>query len=391
MIEFTQSVDQGSQTLIQHAIQMAKSLNSKTIIIEMNTPGGLLYNAENIVTEIQNAEAEGINVYTFVLPSGWAASAGSYIAMASNAIYMADGSAIGSATPIVVGGTSLEQNHTESFMISYMISLAEAHGRNATAAGLMVSKDAAYTADDAVKYGIAVAKVDSLQQLISVLNLEGEQTVTVSASIYDNFLSFLSDATVDGLLMLLGVIAILLDLYHGSIALTVIGIIAIVLGLLGAQLIQAPPAALAIFAVAGVLIFLEVKTGHGLSMLAGIVLALFGIWLLAGNQTGYSPSPFGFLQYSVWGITAGVAFIGSLYLIRLRKSVMKGPKAVGSQTVLGKTGYMTSDLFPPAYGTANIASEDWTVKSDISLKKGDMVKAIAVEGAIVTVTKVEDG
>ncbi|MEM0074744.1 MAG: ATP-dependent Clp protease proteolytic subunit [Conexivisphaerales archaeon] len=126
MIEFTQSVDQGSQTLIQHAIQMAKSLNSKTIIIEMNTPGGLLYNAENIMTEIQNAEAEGINVYTFVLPSGWVASAGSYIAMASNAIYMADGSAIGSATPVVVGGRSLEQNHTESFMISYMISLAEA-------------------------------------------------------------------------------------------------------------------------------------------------------------------------------------------------------------------------------------------------------------------------
>jgi membrane-bound serine protease (ClpP class) len=146
---------------------------------------------------------------------------------------------------------------------------------------------------------------------------------------------------------------------------------------------------LVVFAVAGALIILEVKVSHGFAMLAGIVAAVFGIWLLAGNAAGYSPSPFGLLQYASWGVVAALSFIGSLYLIKLREATMSRPKAVSPERVVGGIGYMMNDLNPPEFGTANISSEDWTVKSEVPIKSGERVRALKVEGSVVTVEKVD--
>lgn len=390
VVKFNAEVDPGTQQLITDAVSTAKSTGSVAILIDMNTPGGLLSNMQSIISEIQSAENSSIRVYTFVEPLGWAASAGSYIAMSTDGIYMGNGSAIGSSTPIVVGGTPLEQNHTESFMLSFMMSLAQTHGRNVTAAALMVTSDKAYTADEAINVGLANGKSNSVSQTLEILGLGNDEVIQVNPTAYDQLLSTLSNPTVDGLLMLIGVVAILLDIYHGSVILTIVGAIAIALGFFGSQLIGAPIVALVVFAAAGALILLEAKTGHGFSMLAGIVLALFGIWLLAGNSTGYSPYPFGILQYSVWGVVGGLAFVGSLYIIKLREAAMKRPKFVSVERVVGQVGYLTSDVGPNLQGTANIASEDWTVVCDESLKTGTKVKAVRVEGTVVTVVKAQD-
>ena len=80
-------------------------------------------------------------------PTVLGASAGSYIAMATNRILMGPGSEIGPSTPIVVGGTALEQNHTEDAMIDIMQSLATSWGRNTTAAFNMVYADQAFSAN----------------------------------------------------------------------------------------------------------------------------------------------------------------------------------------------------------------------------------------------------
>jgi membrane-bound serine protease (ClpP class) len=389
--DFSVAVDPGSDQFIHGVVAQAQTDGLKAIVIEMNTPGGLLANMQDIINDITAARDSGIKVYTYVVPSGWAASAGSYIAMATDGIYMGDSSAIGSSTPIVVGGTDLEENHTESFMLAYMVTLAESHGRNATAAAAaaaMVLDDKAYTAAEAISIGIADGSANSISDVLAKVGLADAQVITTSPSAYDTFIA-LSDPTVDGFLMLLGIIAILLDLFHGSIALTVVGAISIALGLFGSQLIGAPLLALVVFAVAGALIILEVKVSHGFAMLAGIVSAVFGIWLLAGNGEGYSPSPFGLLQYASWGVVAAFSFIGSFYLIRLREATLSRPKAVSPQKVVGGVGYMLNDLNPPDLGTANISSEDWSVKSDAPIKAGERVRALKVEGSVVTVERVD--
>ena len=132
--DFSVPVDPGSSAFMSRVVSTAQSQHAAAIVIEMNTPGGLLSDMVSIVGSITTANQSGIPTYTFIVPNGLGASAGSYIAMATNKILMAPGSEIGPSTPIVVGGSALEQNHTQAAMLDYMTSLAERvgakHNRN---------------------------------------------------------------------------------------------------------------------------------------------------------------------------------------------------------------------------------------------------------------------
>jgi membrane-bound serine protease (ClpP class) len=86
------------------------------------------------VTSIQGVQSHGLAVYTFVPPVALAASAGSYIALASNAVYMGSGSIIGPSTPYIIGGDPLQQQHVQNAMVAYIRSLAEKNGYNVAAA-----------------------------------------------------------------------------------------------------------------------------------------------------------------------------------------------------------------------------------------------------------------
>ena len=150
IINLDEEIDPGSASMIAQALSPSNTANTVAVVISMNTPGGILDNMIQMVDAINATEARGIPVYTYIVPDGMGASAGSYVAMASTGIYMGPGSFIGPSTPIVVGGTALEQNHTEAAMFSLMQSMAYAHNRNATAAGIMVSQNYAYNYTSAI-------------------------------------------------------------------------------------------------------------------------------------------------------------------------------------------------------------------------------------------------
>ncbi|MCG2873618.1 MAG: ATP-dependent Clp protease proteolytic subunit, partial [Acidilobus sp.] len=220
VVNFDVTVDLGSSTMMSRVVAMAEGLHAKAVVIVMNTPGGYLSDMVNIVNYIEDLQSQGIPVYTYVPPDGMAASAGSYIAMASNSILMANGTFIGPSTPIVVGGTSLEQNHTEAAMLAFMESLASKWGRNATAAAVMVLSDKAFTAQQALQYHLIDGIANSLSQALAMWNLSGYAQVSVSEDLYEQFLSVLSNPTVDGLLISLGFLVILIDLYHPTFLLS---------------------------------------------------------------------------------------------------------------------------------------------------------------------------
>ena len=173
---FNVAVDPGSSSFMSRVVATAQGDHAAAIVIEMNTPGGLLSDMTDIVTSIQNANASGIPTYTFIVPNGLGASAGSYIAMATNKILMGPGSEIGPSTPIVVGGTALEQNHTQAAMLSYLQSLAADWGRNQTAVYYMVQTNLAFSADDAVTNHVADGEASSLSDALNQLRPIGAPT-----------------------------------------------------------------------------------------------------------------------------------------------------------------------------------------------------------------------
>jgi membrane-bound serine protease (ClpP class) len=378
------AIDQGSSSLVSRAFARAQADGAAAVIIDMNTPGGLLQDMLSIVDSISNSTAQGTPVYTYVGNDSLAASAGSYIAMATQKIFMGPGSQIGPSTPIVEGGTALEQNHTEDGMLSLMVSLAQENGRNVTAANLMVLDDIAYSYSDALTYHVADNSSNSLGQTLFMLGLSGASVITVSENPTEQLLSFLSNPTVDGIVFLIGIIAIALDFLHPTFFLSIVGAILVAMGLIGAEAIQSggDAAALAVpfilFAAAAAMIVLEVKTGHGFMLFGGVLVGSFATYLIA-YEVPYSPSPFGDIQYLELGIFIVVGGLLAIYARWISRSLHEKP-VTGSESLVGKAGVVVTDLSP--VGEVSVEGITWKAKlsSGQAIKKGETVKVVRRSG-----------
>jgi membrane-bound serine protease (ClpP class) len=388
IVNFDVPVDPGSSAFVQRAINYAISQNASAIIFQMNTPGGLLSDMLSIVTTITDAEQAGIPAYTFVVPNGLAASAGSYIAMATQKIFMAPGSEIGPSTPIVVGGTALEQNHTEAAMLKEMESLAQKWGRNVTAAADMVLYDEAFSYDNALRVNIADGISNSLSDMLTTLNLSGRPQAVLDESYYEQFISALSNPTLDGILMLVGIVAIVLDIYHPTIFLSVAGAIAIILGLIGAEVVNASILGYAIIAIAAAFIVLELKLGHGYAMMIGVGIGGLGIFVLSMGLN-YSPSPITDITELELFLVVVFGVIAGLYFRWIIGPIIRRRKLTGPEALEGKIGVAVTDLDPN--GEVRVAGVVWrAISASEYIKKGEQVKVKYMKNLMVTVEKLAE-
>lgn len=383
VVNFDVPVDPGSSTLMADAVATAKSTGAPAIVIEMNTPGGYISDMLDIVASIQQANQSGIPTYTYVPPDALAASAGSYIAMASNKILMGPGSEIGPSTPIVEGGTALDQNHTEDAMLSLMVSLAETWGRNTTAAQAMVVSDAAYSAADAYQYHLTEGDASTLQGALSQFGLGPGYTV-VQEGVYDQLLSSLSDPNLYGILILLGAFAIVLDLWHPTFVLSIAGAIALVAGLVGAEVVGAPLLGVAVVLTGVALMFLELRLGHGLAMMAGAVVGGVGVYLLFQGVQFSSSSLTDYTQVEAVAVGA-VGVLGGLYIRWIVGPLRHRRNLTGSESLVGKRGVAISSTEVRVDGII------WRARVDSGeLKTGEQVQVKAVEDLVLRVVGVEE-
>ncbi len=385
---FNVPVDPGSSTFMARVVSTAEDQHAAAIVIEMNTPGGYLSDMLDIITSITDANATGIPTYTFIVPNGLGASAGSYIAMATNSILMGPGSEIGPSTPIVVGGTALEQNHTEDAMIETMESLATDWGRNITAVFNMVYADQAFSTNQAVAFHVVDGTANSLSDALSIWGLSGNPQVTLSENFYEQLLSALSNTTLDGILFLIGIVAVVIDFFHPTILLTILGVIAIVAGLVGAEVVGASLLGIIILIVAAALIIAELKLGHGFALMAGVVLGAVGIYLLSFNLP-YSPSPFGDIAVIELSLLVVFGFLAGLYVRWVIGPIRRRSKLTGAEAMTGKTGVAITDLKPK--GDVRVGGENWRAESlSGDIEQGDQVKVKALKGLVVMVEKVQE-
>ena len=385
--DFDVGVDAGSAAFMSRVVLTAQNQNSAAIVVEMNTPGGSLGDMLSIVGSITSANQSGIPTYTFIVPNGLGASAGSYIAMATNKILMAPGSEIGPSTPIVVGGTELEQNHTQAAMLNYLTSLAQNWGRNTTAVYYMVQSNEAFSANEAVAVHVADGTANSLTDVLSQLGLSGDPQVTMSESIYEQLLSVLSNATLDGVLFLIGVIAVVVDIYHPTILLTVLGIIAIIAGLVGAEIVGASTLGIVMLVVAAALIVAELKLGHGFALIGGVILGAFGIYFLSFDLQ-YSPSPITGVTEVELSLLVIFGVIAGMYIRWVIGPARRRSKLTGAEALVGKIGVALTDLNPK--GEVRVQGEIWRAKSlSGDILKGGRVIVKDLVGLVVEVEKAD--
>jgi membrane-bound serine protease (ClpP class) len=389
--DFNLPVDPGSAAFMSRVVSTAKSDNAAAIIIELNTPGGSLGDMLSILNSITEANQSGIPTYSFIVPNGLGASAGSYIAMATNKILMAPGSQIGPSTPIVVGGTPLEQNHTQATMLSLMTSLSQQWGRNTTAVYNMVQYNQAFSVNDAVAVHIADGKAISLSDALNQVGLSSNPQVSLGEDLYEQIISALSNAILDGILFLIGVIAIVLDVYHPTIVLSIVGVIAVVAGLVGAEIIGASSLGIVILVIAAALIVVELKLGHGFALIAGVILGAFGIYYLSlGMQ--YSPSPINGVAEAELGLLVAFGVIVGLYIRWIIGPIRHRKKLTGTEAMIGKTAVAITNLTPK--GEVRVLGEIWRAESlsgDVSIGEQVIVKELKGLVVIVEKTREEQG
>jgi membrane-bound serine protease (ClpP class) len=403
-------IDPGTADFMATTVSHAEAQCAASIVFVLVTNGGDGASMESMITSIQSYQAWGGNFTTVVAPQGaYAFSAGSYIAQSSNKILMEPGTTIGSATPIVSGIPTGEENTTLTKDInaftSYMQTLTSAHGRNATATGLMVTKGVSFPDDRALREHVidGIIASTTVQGALSYLGVPSSTPVN-TPDVRSTLISILSNPNVSGLLFLLGVFAILADIYHPTIILSVIGVVVVALALFGLGVFGASPLAVLLMVIGVAFIFLEVKTAHGISATLGVVIFVIGFLLIyqfppAGASSPSAPIPppsQGALFTGIPDITYGLLValgaaivIASLYLRSIREALRSRPKVNEPSSLIGREGTMKSDLKPGRKGVAQVASEEWSVTSAQELRTGDPIRVKGVSGQTLAVEKVE--
>jgi membrane-bound serine protease (ClpP class) len=400
-------IDPGTADFMATTVSSAQAMCAANIVFVLTTNGGDGASMESMISSIASYQQGGGTFTTIVAPQGaYAFSAGSYVAEASNKIYMEPGTTIGSATPIVSGIPTGEENSTMTKDInafsSYMETLTSANGRNETATGQMVTHGVSYPFDKALKYHVINGVINSttVQGALSYLGVPTSTPIN-TPGIRSSLISILSNPNVSSLLFLLGVFAVLADIYHPTIILSVVGVAIIAAALFGFGVFGASPLAILLMIIGAAFIFLEVKTAHGISATVGVVIFIVGFLLVFQFPSAASsaPPPVQKQPATFSGATdvtyalvvaLGVAIIvASIYLRSIRDALRKRPRVNEPTVLIGKEGKMESDLKAGGRGVAMVSSEEWTVTSAQDLQRGDSIRVKGVTGQTLAVEKVE--
>lgn len=394
-------IDPGASDFMSISVSNAEAACATHIVFVLQTNGGDGGDMESMVSSIEGYQQWGGNFTTLVAPTGaFAFSAGSYIAEASTDIYMAPGTTIGSATPIVSGIPTGEVNSTMTKDINafatYMASVTVANGRNGTAAAIMVTGGVSYTESEAVQLHVVNGLVNATTLSGALADLGVPSNTPVNTpGVGPTLISIFSNPNVASLLFLVGIAAVLVDIYHPTIVLSAVGIAVIAVSLFGLGVFGASPLAILLMIAGAAFMFLEVKTQHGISATIGVVIFIIGFLLVyqlptASSNPSLPAATFTGIPDITYALLVGLGVaivIGSLYLRTIRNALVGRPKTFDQSRLIGKEGKMESDLKSGGRGVALVGSEEWSVTSEQDLKRGDPIKVKEVQGLALKVEK----
>lgn len=396
-------VDQGMTQYLREGLVRAEREGAEAVVIKLNTPGGFLTSTNDIVGLLLEAK---VPVIVWVAPAGgFAASAGTFITLASNIALMAPGTSIGAASPVGGQGEdigeTLEQK-VRNDAIAKITAIAEERGRNVSWAVSTVSRARSSPASEAVALGAVDGMAASIEEVLAFadgkeVDVAG-QTVTldtdgatVNEVVMNPFLAFirlLSDPTIAFLLFSIGSAGLLAELYNPNFVTGILGGIAIVLAFIGLGALPLNIGGLILIIFGLVLIGLETTvTSHGLLGFGGVVLLALGASALYVEPG----DPFAPVARVAPALIATVSIAGGFFValiaataIRTRR--MTGPTGlVGPAVASGAHGVVRMPLEP--LGSAFIGGEEWTARSadDRTIERGTPVRVVAVDGLTVLV------
>lgn len=395
-----------SASYINDNLRKAQPDQVECLIIQMDTPGGLMTSMRDIIKNILNSE---IPVVVYVSPRGaQCASAGVFIAVSAHFVAMSPGTNIGAAHPVNLGGggiggqpdsassqTMIEKATNDA--VAYIRSLARERGRNEEWLEKAVRESASITETEAVKLQVVDVVVDDLDELLEILDGKtfklpsGEKTVHTQEAtirfrpvgIHHRILDVISDPTVAYILLMLGFYGIYFELSNpGAIFPGVLGAIFLILAFFAFQVLPINYAGLALIILGIILFILEVKIiSYGLLTIGGIVAMTLGsLMLIDVNQ-----APEILEAVSLKVILPIVIFTAAFVIISLTLALKahKRKPTTGIEGMIGETGQTITDV--DKTGMAIVHGEYWKVSSDTPILKGTEIVVLDVDRMVLKV------
>jgi membrane-bound serine protease (ClpP class) len=381
---------------LQDALAFAHSSGAQALIFKLDTPGGL---DTSMRLMIKDMTASPVPVIVFVAPSGGrAASAGVFITMAAHVAAMAPGTNIGAAHPVAMGGGEMDntmREKVENDAAAYIKSIAEQHGRNISWAEDAVRKSISATEQEALKLKIVDMVAENIPALLKQLNgrkislPSGSLTLSTEAATLHEFpmgtrlelLKTLSDPNIAYLLMSIGTIGIMAELYSpGAILPGIIGAISLILAFYSLQSLPVNYAGALLVILGVVFLLLEISvTSYGLLALGGLAAMTLGGLLLIKSDAPFMQVSLSFLLPTV--ITVG-ALVGAIIWMAA-KGGRRGP-VTGVEAMIGSIGIAKTDLNPR--GQIALHGEIWEAISQTPIRQGEAAEVTSIEGLTVKVT-----
>jgi membrane-bound serine protease (ClpP class) len=405
VIKIDGSINPSTSDFVNRSIKEAISRNANCLVIELNTPGGLLKSTRYIVSDLLTSE---IPIVVFVSPSGsQAASAGVFITLAANIAAMAPGTNIGASHPVTMEGNkdSVMMDKATNDAAAFIRSISEKRNRNVEWAEDAVRKSVSITENEALNLKVIDIVADNLSDLLQkidgrevetskgkiILNTKDARIVNLEDSWFKKFLGIISDPNVAYILMMLGIWGIILEFYHpGGILPGVVGVICIILGLYGLHTLPINYAGLGLIILAIILFIAEIKiTSYGMLTVGGVISLFLGSFMLIDTD-----SPLEIVEISLSVIITTVLVVSGLFILLIWLVVRAHRRKVvtGEEGLIGEICEVIDKIETGKTGAVKMRGEIWNAvlpsgnNEEISAKT--KVKVVAVNNLTLTVQKI---
>ena len=404
LIKINGMINPASSDYIRVGLEKAKESNANALVIEMDTPGGLLSSTKDIVKMILNSE---VPVVVYIHPSGSSAtSAGVFITLSAHVAAMNEGTSIGAAHPVSIGQRGSDKKKDdkdgdeegekdkdimnekiENYAASFIESIAEKRGRNIEWAVEAVRNSASITSTEALEKNVIDIISPSLNDLLTridgrkikvnekevILTTKDASIHNIEMSTKQKLIDVLSTPDIALLLISLGSLGLLLEFYNpGLIFPGVAGAICLMLGFVSFQILPFNYGGVVLLLIAVGLFIAEIYVpSFGLLTTGGIISFILGALLLF--DTPESDISVGLDVVISAALALGLFFFFVVYsLIKARKLSF----STGYEGMIGEIGEVLSTI--DGVLKIFVHGEYWSAKSDEIINKGDKVEIVEV-------------
>jgi membrane-bound serine protease (ClpP class) len=393
---------------IQRGLEYALQRNSELVVLQLDTPGGSSGLMDEIVQLLLNSP---VPVVVYVSPAGaMAASAGTVITLAGDLAVMTPGTAIGAASPVGAEGEDLEktiERKAKEIVRAQIREIAKDRPPEAVAlAEATVEEAVAVSAEEAFEIGLVDFLAADLQSLlrqidgVEVRTPSGTRTLDtgfitinqVEPTFMEQLLAVLTDPNIVFLLISIGVWAILIELSHpGGWVAGFVGVVSLLVGSYGLGVLPVNYLGLVLMVIAFVLFYMEISAPlQGAFGTAGAISFVAGALMLFNSAR--TPDYF---HVSVPLVVATGAAVGLTFIavVAFAMRAMKTPVQMGQAVLLGRSGIARSAISAKKSGSVHLGGEIWSaelVEGERSIKDGDRVEVVGVEGVRLQVRRKPD-